>query len=428
MNDQARNNLNELSDNAIAPISKIISHKTSSLPTFAELPLVFENRKVLMGEEGSNKEVRHVCQIRAKNDIEAVQCWLDEYKDRPATYRTYQKEVERFILWCIYQHHKPLSSLDRADFESYFDFLSNPQPAKLWCAPSGGRGNKRGSKSWKPFVGALGNSTKATAISIIYTLVTYLVDAHYLAYHSLRLAKNLKKQHGYNEEQKIRVQERILEIDEFHAILDVAYNLPETPPHKKDDKERIIFLIKILFFLGLRIHELETHTWSSFRQINGKWWFFVVGKGNKLGKIPVNNKLLEAMVQYRTHLKLSACPGAENQDEKIPIIQSWHSIRPLTARHMNKLLKKVALMAAEKFYDRPDKIAKLKKFSAHWLRHLSASMQDQAGISFGNIRANLRHENDETTRRYVHAADDARHDDMQRLSLYPQTNTSETLS
>src|SRR3990170_7079644 len=92
--------------NDITPAGEIINQKTSSLPTLAELPscLLFENRKVLMGEESresSNRETKHSCQIRAKNDIEAVQCWLDEYKDRPATYRTYQKEAERFVLWCI---------------------------------------------------------------------------------------------------------------------------------------------------------------------------------------------------------------------------------------------------------------------------------------------------------------------------------------
>jgi len=65
----------------------------------------------------------------------------------------------------------------------------------------------------------------------------------------------------------------------------------------------------------------------------------------------------------------------------------------------------------------PDKASKLRKFSAHWLRHLSASMQDRVGIQFKHIRANHRHENDETTRRYVHSIDNERHQDMQKLKL-----------
>jgi len=44
-------------------------------------------------------------------------------------------------------------------------------------------------------------------------------------------------------------------------------------------------------------------------------------------------------------------------------------------------------------------------------------MQDRAGIQFKHIRANHRHENDETTRRYVHAIDNERHKEMKKLKL-----------
>ena len=44
-------------------------------------------------------------------------------------------------------------------------------------------------------------------------------------------------------------------------------------------------------------------------------------------------------------------------------------------------------------------------------------MQDRAGIKFGHIRANLRHENDETTRIYVHAEDIERFEAIQKLGL-----------
>lgn len=84
---------------------------------------------------------------------------------------------------------------------------------------------------------------------------------------------------------------------------------------------------------------------------------------------------------------------------------------------LTRFLKKLAHETAKKFEGNAEKITKLKKFSAHWLRHLSASMQDRAGIKFKHIRANHRHESDETTRRYVHAIDKERHHDMQKLKL-----------
>ena len=390
-----------------------LSQYSLVLPTLSELPQQVI-LKELTGKDGSNRDTKNICQIPVNDDFEAISFWLSEYNDRPSTYRTYQKEAERFLLWCIYERQKPLSSLNRADFENYFDFLSNPQPRTLWCASSGGRGNKRGGKGWKPFVGPLSKTTKSTAISIIYTLVTYLVEAHYLAYHPLLIARKHKRNKNYTEEQRIQIQERILEDQEFYAILDAANNMPESNYKDEYNKQRTIFLLKVLFFLGLRIHELETHTWSAFRQLQGKWWFFVLGKGNKLGKIPVNDELLQAVMTYRTFLKLPPYPCSE---EQIPIIPSWNLPTPLTARHMNNLLKKVALIAATKYCDQPEVVIKLRKFSAHWLRHLSASMQDKVGISFKHIRANLRHENDETTRRYVHSIDDDRHEDMQKLNL-----------
>jgi len=42
-------------------------------------------------------------------------------------------------------------------------------------------------------------------------------------------------------------------------------------------------------------------------------------------------------------------------------------------------------------------------------------MQDRAGIPFAHIRSNLRHENDETTRIYVHADDGERVNSMNKF-------------
>lgn len=140
-----------------------------------------------------------------------------------------------------------------------------------------------------------------------------------------------------------------------------------------------------------------------------------MGKGDKPGSVPVCDELLRAIIAYRTYQKKSPLPRAEDE---FPLISSLASDeQALTPRHINKLLKKLALQTAKKFECHPEKAKKLKKFSAHWLRHLSASMQDRLGVVFKHIRANHRHENDETTRRYVHAIDQDRHEDMQKMKL-----------
>ena len=230
----------------------------------------------------------------------------------------------------------------------------------------------------------------------------------------------MKNKGRFNKDQelrKIKVVERILDLDEWHAMLDTLEEIPETSKNKKEDKLRLKLLVYVLYFLGIRISELEKSTWSSFRESNNKWWFFVIGKGDKLGKIPVNKSLLRTIKEYRLSQQLSELPNAESEENHIPILYNWNTGKALTSRYMNKLLKELALKTAEKFKEQPKKVEKLKKFSAHWLRHLSASMQDKAGISFKHIKANHRHVSDDTTRIYIHAFDEERHADMEKLTL-----------
>ncbi|MHB1947564.1 MAG: tyrosine-type recombinase/integrase [Gammaproteobacteria bacterium] len=368
----------------------------------------------LNGEQGTNRETHHRCQINAKNDYEALQCWLNEYRHKPTTFRSYQKESERFLLWAVFQKKKPLSSLDRDDMEEYINFLADPQPHEIWCAKKTGRGCRRGDPAWRPFTGSLSTIAKKAAISSIDSLLSYLVDARYLAFNPLSLMRKRHSKMQSINTSEITLQERMLTLDEWDALLDTMENYPETTKKERDEKARLKFIINILYFLGLRINELVTHSWNSFQQIENDWWFHVVGKGDKVGRIPVNDELLRAVITYRAYLRKAPYPNIKDTD---PLIIAFKSGKAITARHVNKILKKLAIETTKRFSNQPETVKKLKKFSAHWLRHFSASMQDRAGILFKHIRANHRHENDETTRRYIHAVDMERHQDMRKLKL-----------
>lgn len=384
----------------------------SGLPSLHNWPSVLD--KTLSGELGTNRELTSKCQLRAHNDYEAIQCWLREYQHKETTYRTYQKEAERFLLWSIHERGKALSSLNRDDVEAYLHFLDDPQPREKWCGAKTGRGCRRGDPNWRPFTGSLSHSAKMTAISAIDSLFNYLVDARYLTFNPMSLIRKKRFSVKNKIANELALHERILTIDEWHAMLDTLDHYPESTLSEKNEKERLKFLVAILFLLGLRVNELATHCWNAFRKVEDQWWFYVVGKGDKLARIPVNDELMRAMIQYRAHLNKAPYPTS---DEAKPLIASFTTGDAITPRQINKLLKELALETAKKYANEPEKANKLKKFSAHWLRHLSATMQDKAGISFKHIRANHRHENDETTRRYVHAIDQDRHDDMKKLIL-----------
>lgn len=382
---------------------------------FADLHQWYQHHspEALSGWHGSNRAAVSCCRIRAEHDYDAIHCWLNEYQHTPTTYRHYQKESERFLLWALIQQQKPLSSLDREDLAAYIKFLAVPPPE--WCAPAGGRGRTRQHPAWRPFTGPLSVSAQSTAIAVVDSLLSYLVEAGYLQHNPLGLIRKKQKRSLSSSEQQLKLELRILAPDEWEALLEALETWPAHTPHQQDDKARLRFIVMMLYFLALRINELATHGWNAFRQVEGQWWFIVLGKGNKLAKIPVNDACWQEVIRFRRHLHLSEIP---NGNENTPLVPAWKSEHALTPRQINKCLKALAVRTIQIYYqDQPDKAEKLQKFSAHWIRHYSASKQDRVGISFKHIRANLRHENDETTRRYVHAWDQERAEEMQKLTL-----------
>jgi len=57
--------------------------------------------------------------IDAKNDAEAIATFLREYKDSPETLRSYAKEIERLLLWCIHVAKINISNLRRNHLLEY---------------------------------------------------------------------------------------------------------------------------------------------------------------------------------------------------------------------------------------------------------------------------------------------------------------------
>ena len=74
-------------------------------------------------------------------------------------------------------------------------------------------------------------------------------------------------------------------------------------------------------------------------------------------------------------------------------------------------------MAARKFADDSLKAEKLRKFSTHWLRHMSASHQDKEGIPLMMIRDTLGHSSEAITQIYRHAEHERRHQEMQKMKI-----------
>ncbi|MDB5770044.1 MAG: int, tyrosine-based site-specific recombinase [Burkholderia sp.] len=223
----------------------------------------------LDGSAGQHRATQRLCLIDAQNDCEALLVWIEakrglseeqkaEIKRKqgidPAaaetkmerlrylshTQRAYLKEAERFMLWAIVQHKKPLSSMEPDDCESYRSFLANPAPTERWCGP---RGRERWSPLWRPFEGPLSPRAQQHAITILKNLYKFLVDQRYLV------------RNPWNDVAMLNVR---IPADKGRSFTPVQWRfieeqlglLAETSANR-----RLCFTLHLLYATGLRLSE-----------------------------------------------------------------------------------------------------------------------------------------------------------------------------
>jgi len=127
----------------------------------------------LDGSAGRNR-APGLCLIAACHDLEALHAYLYRFRDRDKTARAYQKELERFLLWCVGVRRTALSNVGTDDCERYKEFLAQPDPA--WIGPKAPRTSAR----WRPFVGALQAESQRYAVMVLRGFFTWLVGMRYL--------------------------------------------------------------------------------------------------------------------------------------------------------------------------------------------------------------------------------------------------------
>jgi|GEM_PF-667400 len=352
------------------------------------------------------------CHISATNDLAAVNVWLNKHKTNFKTYTAYKREAERLLLWCVYVRGLALSQLKVEDFSAYFEFLKNPP--KDWCITRKELREGKQSPKWRPFLGPLSQSGFNLAVRALNSMMNFLVTANYLSFNPIKLTNKTKNFAQTLETQKYNVWARMLEEDEWQAIQQALETMPEENDKQIGNKIRTQFLFAMLYFLGLRIHELAGHTWNAFRYREERWYFFVKGKGDKLAHIPVHDQLLSFVKIYRIHLGKNPLPEV---DDASGLLISKSTKKPLSIRQLFTLVKDIGKVAAQKFTDNPPKQQKLLRLSPHWLRHLLASHLDKANVPAIMIQSILRHSSLDITNIYMHAEELLKHQEIQKLNL-----------
>lgn len=342
--------------------------------------------------------------IRATNDIEAIKTWLAEFKASSNTYTSYKQCAERFFMWSM-QHGLTLANLKREDIENYQSFLAAPTPHELWCGPAVGRKNP----NWKPFVRGLSNSSIKLNLQILATMYEYLVQSGYLSINPFKLIKRKAARLTLSNNDNIQ---RYLTHKEWGLVVEYLENMPKTNDIQQRNYHRVKWIFNLLYFSGCRRSEVINAKMADFIYKRDQWWLKVIGKGNKYGEIPVPNALLLALTEYRKSLGLSDYPHSlENNIALINNIQfKSGKLVAISDSMLYKIIKNTCRDIANwvKLTDTGAAYV-IEKVSTHWLRHTSATHQVDAGIDIRVVKENLRHSMLETTMRYQHTEDDARH-------------------
>jgi integrase len=240
----------------------------------------------LSGTDGVNRSPAF-CFISARNDLEAINSYLNRYKGQVHTERAYRKELERFILWCALVACKPMSSLLVDDCEAYKNFLRAPLPE--FCGPR----TVKTSKRWKPFADEpMSAASQKQAILVLRGAFDWLVKVRYLAGNPWVAVKDPKVVKQADEMQI----DRALTRSAWDAVIEVLTRRASVAENYQD--RVALAAILLMGDSGLRRAEVagaRRHNMKPSRHAAGVWMLSVLGKRSVIRKVPVSQRTVDAL-------------------------------------------------------------------------------------------------------------------------------------
>jgi integrase len=199
---------------------------------------------------------------------------------------------------------------------------------------------------------------------------------------------------------------------QWDYVLETAERMAQDEPARH---ERTLFIVATLFAMYLRVSDIVGRpNWhpvmGDFRQDpEGNWWYHVIGKGNKAGKVAVRDEYVSKYLKrYRRFVGLSPLP---EWNEQTPLLMTLRGRSGLSGRQVRALLQSVFDNAVARMRDEEreeHEMNSLRAASAHWLRHTSATF-DAPLRSPKDLQMDLRHSSLSTTQNvYYHSHDQER--------------------
>ncbi len=365
--------------------------------------------------------------LSADDDWGAALEFLREFQDRRATFKTYAKEIEKFLLWLIHVRKVSVSALRRGDWLAYCDFLDAP-PASWQCSKGTKKWKPSGEPNpdWRPFVaGHPSDRTVRLSKEVVKTFYTWLVDSGHLDANPCA-ARNKRNATGAFNQQTI--MERIIPDHLMQHLLEsIDAGLAQSSEEERFKWERMRWVIRLYAGTGIRLSEGLGH-WNGRQFVlhrmgdvkpnpgRTRWFLNIVGKGNKPRQIELFDDTMGALRRFRRFLALPALPGHQESTPLIPRVdlESGINVSSLDSIFRAAFAQAASTLPAK--LDQPpyygDKdvlghdLSALENASAHWLRHThTTSFLKKFDGDLKRTMLRLGHADVNTTMQYLHVLD-----------------------
>ena len=346
--------------------------------------------------------------LEASDDLQAITRWLSRYDERPATQRSYRKEVERFVLWCTSVQRKPVSSVSALDCQAFRAFLAAVPATWVNAAPV-----ERTDPLWRPFRGTPSPESQKQALVIVQTMFEGLRDAGYVVANPMRAVMK-----GFAlPSSRVNVSRSFTEAEWAHVQRCIAIEPAGLV------RTRLQGLLELLVTSGVRLDELAQARWGSLRletlpDLPPTWILSVTGKRNKTRDVPLAD---EVVALLRHHADDFAESEADHDESDRPLIFALRGSVPqwglvagavrqvavaeegggaLSASGIYAVLKRFFGRAAATAGEAGLDASRFEAASTHWMRHTFARQSLVDGAPLEVVSELMGHASIDTTSIY----------------------------
>lgn len=407
----------------IKPANLKPSHKTRSpavLSGAAENPLSpqivpLEAMLLPMREPGARAGAGNrppeEAHIRATNDREAIEEWLNAKSGSMATRRSYRKEAERLVLWSMIERGLTFTAMTPDDCAAYRDWLCSLGrvdetawhfriPQEQWMAP---RHTKRYSPSWRPFEGALSSKSVSYALTVCNACFGWLVAVRYLDFNPWTVIAKPRADAGDAPDMELT---RALSREQWDFLIASLDDIED-----EAIRLRAHLILRLALVTGMRLSEIVSVTYGNIYTMalrdgsGSRWMLKVLGKGSKWRTVPLTDDVVRLM---RQELRLQGLPDDPKSVRPDMRIVTRLDGQPLTSGGLAYVFKTIFALPYVRLVDQgKESEARIYSHaSAHWVRHTTGSMLGDAGVPASQLQQLLGHESIATTTIYTSTSDE----------------------